>query len=320
MSILDLEKLVNLKKCSGGHRAACPACRAEGGDKKGEHLFVGDSYYGCAANQGDKEHRSLIFQYVGKPSDKVSQRAGRYRSQACRRRERQKRNCGESPLVRAASKILPEILAQSSPRDWRASLKRESHVVLDSSSGRDWATMLKCLFPMSSNVFIGDIFNSGEERGKGHFRRVSEWLTFTSLPGPRTTASTFPEGNLLRKKECVLERLYLIIESDDLIGRSPKNAKECEENKAASVALFQWLRNELGMQLGAVVDTGHRSLHGWFKMPERTELFSELLEIAPSLRIDPNLFHQPNAPVRLPGCIHKKTRNPAQLLFVDQMI
>ncbi|MDF1657894.1 MAG: hypothetical protein P1U58_09795 [Verrucomicrobiales bacterium] len=59
-----LEKKV--ESPDGSIRARCPACAAEGGDSKGEHLMVfANGKFGCAVHPGDREHRKRIFALVG---------------------------------------------------------------------------------------------------------------------------------------------------------------------------------------------------------------------------------------------------------------
>jgi len=71
---LDTTKLENVKTKPGGGKitARCPACKASGGDVKGEHLFVNtDGKYGCVAHPRDKEHNKAIFAAVGVKDDKA---------------------------------------------------------------------------------------------------------------------------------------------------------------------------------------------------------------------------------------------------------
>ena len=64
---LDPARLENVKHLDGGGiRAACPACRAAGSDKSGDHLLIQPGgKFGCAANPGDGEHRKEIFRLAG---------------------------------------------------------------------------------------------------------------------------------------------------------------------------------------------------------------------------------------------------------------
>jgi hypothetical protein len=64
---LDLKKLENVsEKFDGKTTARCPACAAEGGDSKGEHLVVfPDGRFGCVKYEGDAAHRSKIQSLAG---------------------------------------------------------------------------------------------------------------------------------------------------------------------------------------------------------------------------------------------------------------
>jgi len=70
---LDLERLENVKHLAEGSiRAACPACREEGGDNTGEHLHIdAQGKFGCAKHQGDAQHRRKIWQLAGKCDTRV---------------------------------------------------------------------------------------------------------------------------------------------------------------------------------------------------------------------------------------------------------
>jgi hypothetical protein len=65
---LDPARLENVKQREDGSiRAACPACRAEGSDKSGDHLLIKpDGKFGCATHKDDGEHRKKIFALAGR--------------------------------------------------------------------------------------------------------------------------------------------------------------------------------------------------------------------------------------------------------------
>lgn len=68
---LDLARLENAKQRNGKTTAACPACRAAGGDKTGNHLVIfANGKFGCCACPDDPEHRKLIFELVGTREEK----------------------------------------------------------------------------------------------------------------------------------------------------------------------------------------------------------------------------------------------------------
>jgi P4 family phage/plasmid primase-like protien len=64
---LDLSKLENVVHLDGSSiRAACPACRAAGGDHTGDHLLIDPAgRFGCAKYSGDGDHRKEIWKLAG---------------------------------------------------------------------------------------------------------------------------------------------------------------------------------------------------------------------------------------------------------------
>ena len=66
--MLDLNKLEKVHRYGRRHIARCPACAEGGGDRKGEHLFIGkDGRFGCVQFPGPDgtQHRKRIFELVG---------------------------------------------------------------------------------------------------------------------------------------------------------------------------------------------------------------------------------------------------------------
>ncbi|MGA3266365.1 MAG: hypothetical protein ABSE16_06050 [Verrucomicrobiota bacterium] len=65
---LDLARLDNVRRLDNGTvHAACPACRAAGSDKTGDHLLIKpDGKFGCAVHPDDRGHRKEIFRLAGK--------------------------------------------------------------------------------------------------------------------------------------------------------------------------------------------------------------------------------------------------------------
>lgn len=67
---LDLSKLENIKIANGKTTARCPACKEEGHDKSGNHLFIAsDGKFGCVKYEGDGAHRKRIFALAGAKSE-----------------------------------------------------------------------------------------------------------------------------------------------------------------------------------------------------------------------------------------------------------
>ena len=68
--MLNIEKLENVHSRDGKTIAACPACRAAGGDLAGGHLAIfADGRFGCVRYGGSspesKEHRQIIAELAG---------------------------------------------------------------------------------------------------------------------------------------------------------------------------------------------------------------------------------------------------------------
>ena len=81
-------------------------------------------------------------------------------------------------------------------------------------------------------------------------------------------------------------------------------------------ALFSFLRNEFHLSLRAVIDTGGKSLHGWFDHPT-PRATAGLTRLAEGLAIDTNVLANAAAfPLRLPGCLHTTTGQRARLLYL----
>ena len=65
---LDISKLENVKQRGNNTIARCPACEEEGGDNKGEHLFINsEGRFGCVLYPREEGilHRKRIFELVG---------------------------------------------------------------------------------------------------------------------------------------------------------------------------------------------------------------------------------------------------------------
>jgi hypothetical protein len=91
---------------------------------------------------------------------------------------------------------------------------------------------------------------------------------------------------------------FLVVESDTL-------------SKAEIAAVFGWCRQFLSLR--GIVDTGGKSLHGWFDYPTTAQLH-ELRGILPRLGCDPALF-KPSQPCRLPGA--RRGERVQSLLYLD---
>lgn len=123
-----------------------------------------------------------------------------------------------------------------------------------------------------------------DETRRENFKTRDEWLS-TSAFAQFTCPSVFRPGADSRKKENLLERRYLVVDSDSL-------------DRDSVGAVFRWLIEESDLRLNAVVDTAGKSLHGWFTV--REEMLAPLKLVLPALGCDRRMF-VPNQPCRMPG-------------------
>lgn len=165
-----------------------------------------------------------------------------------------------------------------------------------------WRPLLE-LFQPGDFIWAGDIYDSGQAHHARSFRSREEWLTAPSAPGSFTCPTTFRPGSYARSNGNVAARRFLVVESDTL-------------SKDEVGAVFRWLKERCGLRLRAVVDTGGKSLHGWFDFPQDDEL-ADLRLVLPELECDPKLFTA-SQPVRLPGTFRQEKQAYQRLLFLDR--
>lgn len=312
-SPLDLSRLERVRETGGKIVAACPACREQGGDRSGRHLVIMSSgKFACAAFSGDAEHRRRIFELVGimsdRPRDPWRDREWREQRDRERRRERKRRAIAES----VASKR-EEILDQFA---WAwADVWEASPVRLEGPEADDPAEFIATLFPDDAIVWSGEVFESGP-RHAAHWRTPAEWsFAGAGEIGPMISPATWRPGTTNRTREHVERAPYVVLDFDGQPGWSPRNAGELEAHLAQALAVSRWLREGLGWRLAAVLFTGSKSIHSWFRNPGKAALES-LKAAAPSLGIDAGLLGHPEHPCRLPGQRHAKTGQLSRLLFL----
>jgi 5S rRNA maturation endonuclease (ribonuclease M5) len=82
---LDPARLENVKRHGDGSiHAACPACRAAGSDKSGNHLKIEPGgKFGCAAHPDDRKHRQEIFRLAGIKTTQTPPTNGRPKEFVC---------------------------------------------------------------------------------------------------------------------------------------------------------------------------------------------------------------------------------------------
>jgi hypothetical protein len=232
-----------------------------------------------ALEEANRKLRSAILQAStsndGKPRKLTAQDKAKLKD-----RERLER------IRRRAAKSLPQLLANS---PWTYSqILADSPVQGLGKEADHWRLLLNKFSP-DDVVWIGDTYDSGRPEHARHFRTAAEWLKESKAPGPFICPATFKNNSIARSNDIVLDRRFLVVESDTL-------------SKDQVGAIFKWLRDRVSLELVAIVDTAGKSLHGWFQYPKHEFVLGELKLVLPALQCDPKLF-TPSQPVRLPGAL-----------------
>ncbi len=157
------------------------------------------------------------------------------------------------------------------------------------------------LFKGDVVIWIGNKFDSGSSQHERNFKTADEWLKINAVGGQFTCPAGFKSNSVSRSNENVLYRHFLVVESDVL-------------SKDEVGAVFKWLRDEVGLNLRAIVDTAGKSLHGWFDFPKKAVL-DELKIILPQLGCDAGLFRE-SQPCRIPGALRDEKYQ--KLVFLDK--
>ncbi len=199
--------------------------------------------------------------------------------------------------------------------NWRADLWHDSPTILPPSADEQARLLIGQLYQSDHTLWLGREMDSGQPRHAFNFRLRDDWVKSEKLP-PRIAVGTFQPGSFSRSSSNLSTTPYIVVESDDLIGEKPRTTAQRAENKRLSAALIAFMADQFKLTLRAVIDTGNRSLHGWFDRPSSAAV-DALLNLADALAIDAPVITQAHRPLRLPGCIHASTGNPAELCYLN---
>ncbi len=163
-------------------------------------------------------------------------------------------------------------------------------LVAERDPDEQFRTWLK-LWPAHSHVWIGDVYSSGKPEHKTHFRPVADWYQIGPVMGNYTCGAAFKPGSYQRSNANIEGQRFLVVESDTLA-------------KDQIGAVFAYLRRRLHYPLHAIIDTGGKSLHGWFDAPPTKLMENRLKAGLTAFGCDPKLFTY-SQPVRVPGAFRE---------------
>ena len=199
-------------------------------------------------------------------------------------------------LEQKAKRCLSHILQKYS---WTpAEAFEESPTTLNNKVHQDWGFQFTLFAKAEGHVWNGGKYDSGKPHHVRNFKTPEEWLGRSRPLGAFTCPSTFKTGTISRSNKQVASQPFFVVESDI-------------QSHGETCSLFNWMREFL--QLRAIVNTGNKSLHGWFDKPT-PEQRTELKAILPELGFDRAMF-TPSQPCRLAGVVRPDS-SPDPLLGV----
>lgn len=150
------------------------------------------------------------------------------------------------------------------------------------------------------NIWIGEVNHTGSERHSANFNPNWQWMGLSHKPPQFTCGSSFQPDTFTRSNSQVAKRRFLVVESDVL-------------TKSECIAVFRYYRKRYRRKLHGIVDTGGKSLHGWFTYPGSVEESQYVQALLTALDCDPAMF-KASQPVRCPGAI-RENGNPQRLIW-----
>lgn len=319
-SHLDHGRLENIRQRGNDAISACPACRSEGNDRKGDNLRIfSTGAYHCMAYPKDRDHNRKIFALVGV-------RGGKHLDPVAKRewRERQARD-----FQRERDKAMLQIAARASREKIIHRHRWESYDVWESSPQRidcplvesDPRHFLDSLFSQDTVVWTGETHQSGQNgRHAGRWRTVADWQNAPkSSLGPMVSPATWMPAATSRAADQVMGAPFVVLDFDGIDGIVPKTDSEIQAHIRDSLAIIRWIREGLHWQLAAIIWTGSKSLHAWFHSPP-IPVIQSLRGTASVLGLDAGLIGRPEHPCRLPGQRHNKTGKLSRTIWLQNLI
>ena len=173
---------------------------------------------------------------------------------------------------------------------------------LEPDPAGNFCAFMRTLWRPHEIVWCGANEDSGQPRHRDNFKPAAAWVELGAPVGPQTCGFSFKPGCYSRRREFIEARRHLVLESDVLT-----------HGQAASV--FMWVKERLRLPLRAVVDTGGKSLHAWFAVPDAQRL-GELQGVLPAAGMDAKVLKNAGMPVRVPGWM-RDTGRLQSLLYLD---
>jgi hypothetical protein len=154
--------------------------------------------------------------------------------------------CADFAYARQVARNLPKLIDRFRPPTWPLE-----------SIAMDVPAFLRRLgvFKPNDLIWIGMEKSSGRPMHVVHFRTLKQWVASPPpLAWSFTTGATFLPGTFCRSRANVAALRALILESDSL-------------SLPETYAMARWVEDEFSLPLLAVVSSGNKSLHNYYKHP-----------------------------------------------------
>lgn len=146
--------------------------------------------------------------------------------------------------------------------DWLLSNYHWPEVFDRPDTATSFTRFMRTLWHEDDMLWVGDVWDTGPVKGPGHFKAAGSWLAEPpNLYANRfTTAATYKPNTCDRAGRQVLTSPYIVVEFDKL-------SEDIQDNRVQGAAFLKFISRS--WDLVAVVDSGNKSLHGWFVNNEK---------------------------------------------------
>lgn len=315
---LNLEALENVKISSKKVTARCPACAAQGEDRSGNHLVIFEGGpYSCIVHKKENGHSKTIWQLVGIPFELRAPQRGAMRIQ----RESQERfaKARERDKLAELAALQRDSIIASYPWSFQEAAMDYHWLANHPERALDSRRFLAAMFNPLDLIWTGELNESGQQKYAERWRTCSGW---SSAPagervGPMTTPCVWKEDSISRCESNVAAAPYVVLDFDGLKGAVFDTEEKLANHLQESFSITNWVRHRLCWKLVAIVYSGNKSIHAWFRRPNEESVRS-MRAVAPKLGIDPQLLDVLCQPCRLPGHVHEKSGKLSTVLWLDE--
>jgi hypothetical protein len=193
-----------------------------------------------------------------------------------------------------------DAIAREFPSDLRSLFHEAPNPCVDVPEPELWRVFLTTIYKPTDIVWMGGKFDSGEPRHARNFRPVGEWVAGDPA-GALSSLSTFKQGSTSRGLSSVDQPKHFVVESDTVpISQQGTAIRFCRQFA----------------ELVAIIHSGNKSLHAWFRRPTEPVVMAELERIMPQLGADPAGLRNPAQPFRMPGFKREDSERYTGLLWL----